>query len=154
MFLRTLWKFCSQTPSIQVEVFWVVTPCSVVVGYQHFGGPCYLHLQGEVTTPMFLFTHCWRSQEENFLHDLKPNRPILSVDFAYYYRRLESNSCQLRRVLKAKSDKRTSWNRPPKVSLCCSYSQEELCKEEADSNHFRLSGIEPMYREWAAVEHK
>jgi hypothetical protein len=29
----------------QVEVFWVVTPCSVVVGYQHFGGPCWLHHQ-------------------------------------------------------------------------------------------------------------
>jgi len=32
---------------IQVVVFWVVTPCSVV--YQHFGRPCCLHLQGEVS---------------------------------------------------------------------------------------------------------
>jgi len=24
---------------LQVEVLWVVTPCSVVVGYQRFGGP-------------------------------------------------------------------------------------------------------------------
>jgi hypothetical protein len=32
----------------QVEVFWVVTACSVPVGYQHFRGPCCLHLQGEV----------------------------------------------------------------------------------------------------------
>jgi hypothetical protein len=32
---------------IQVKVFWVVTSCSVVVGYQRFGGPCCLHLQGE-----------------------------------------------------------------------------------------------------------
>jgi hypothetical protein len=31
----------------QVDVFWVVTPSSVVVGYQRFGGPCCLHLQGE-----------------------------------------------------------------------------------------------------------
>jgi hypothetical protein len=31
---------------IQVEVFWDVMPCSVVVGYQHFGGPYCLHLQG------------------------------------------------------------------------------------------------------------
>jgi len=31
----------------QVEVFWVVTPCIVVVGYQSFGGPCCLHLQGD-----------------------------------------------------------------------------------------------------------
>jgi hypothetical protein len=32
----------------QVEVYWVVTPCSVVAGYQRFGGPCCLHLQDEV----------------------------------------------------------------------------------------------------------
>jgi len=28
---------------IQVEVVWVVTPCSVVVGYQPFRGPESLH---------------------------------------------------------------------------------------------------------------
>jgi len=33
--------------NIEVEVFWVVTPCNVVVGYQRFRGPCCLHLQGE-----------------------------------------------------------------------------------------------------------
>jgi len=32
----------------QAEVFCVVTPCSVVVGYKCFKGPCCLHLQGEV----------------------------------------------------------------------------------------------------------
>jgi hypothetical protein len=32
----------------QVDVFWVVTPCIAAVGYQRFGGPWYLHLQGEV----------------------------------------------------------------------------------------------------------
>jgi hypothetical protein len=31
----------------QVEVLWVVTPCSVVVGYQRFRDQCCLHLQGE-----------------------------------------------------------------------------------------------------------
>jgi len=31
----------------QVEVFWVVTQCSVMVGYQPFRGPCCLHLQPE-----------------------------------------------------------------------------------------------------------
>jgi len=35
------------TVKIQVEVFWVVSPCSVVIGYQRFGDPWYLHLQGE-----------------------------------------------------------------------------------------------------------
>jgi hypothetical protein len=29
----------------QVEIFWVVTPCCVVVGYQDFGEPCCLHLE-------------------------------------------------------------------------------------------------------------
>jgi hypothetical protein len=32
---------------IQVEVVWVVMLCSVVVGCQHFRGPCCLHIQGE-----------------------------------------------------------------------------------------------------------
>jgi hypothetical protein len=35
---------------IQVEVLWVVTSCSVEVGYQRFGGPCCHHLQGEDPT--------------------------------------------------------------------------------------------------------
>jgi len=34
----------------QVEIFWVVTSCSFVVGYQCFRGPCCLHLQDDVTT--------------------------------------------------------------------------------------------------------
>jgi hypothetical protein len=33
--------------NIQVDVFWVVTPCSVVVGHR-FEGQCCLHLRGEV----------------------------------------------------------------------------------------------------------
>jgi hypothetical protein len=32
----------------QVEVFWIVTQHNVVVGYQHFRGPCCLHLEGKV----------------------------------------------------------------------------------------------------------
>jgi len=32
------------TVKIQVEVFWVVTPCSVVVGHQRFAGPCCVRL--------------------------------------------------------------------------------------------------------------
>jgi hypothetical protein len=34
--------------TFQVKVFWVVTACSVVAGYQYFRGLCCLHLQGEV----------------------------------------------------------------------------------------------------------
>jgi len=32
--------------------FWVMMPCSVVVGYQHFRGSCCLHLQREPTTTL------------------------------------------------------------------------------------------------------
>jgi hypothetical protein len=31
-----------------VVVLWVMMLCSGVLGYQHFGGPCCHHLQGEV----------------------------------------------------------------------------------------------------------
>jgi len=33
---------------IQAQIFWVVTPCGDVVGYQRFGGPCCIHAHGEV----------------------------------------------------------------------------------------------------------
>jgi hypothetical protein len=33
---------------IQVEVFWVVMLCIVIVGYQHFTGPCCSPLHSEV----------------------------------------------------------------------------------------------------------
>jgi hypothetical protein len=32
----------------EVEVFWYVASCSDMVRYQRFGGPCCLHLRGEV----------------------------------------------------------------------------------------------------------
>jgi len=32
------------TRIFQLGFFWVVMPCSVMVGYQHFGGPCSLYL--------------------------------------------------------------------------------------------------------------
>jgi len=35
-------------PRVQVEVLCVVTPCSVVVAYQNFRGPCCLLLQERV----------------------------------------------------------------------------------------------------------
>jgi len=36
--------------NIRVKVFWVLISCSVVVGYQHFRGPCCLHLQAAWTS--------------------------------------------------------------------------------------------------------
>jgi hypothetical protein len=47
-------EFCSGSSEafmalvFQIEVFWFVTPCSVVVGYQRFRGPYCHHLQDEV----------------------------------------------------------------------------------------------------------
>jgi hypothetical protein len=35
--------------NIQLTVFWAVTLGGDVVEYQHFGGPCCLHLEDEVT---------------------------------------------------------------------------------------------------------
>jgi hypothetical protein len=37
-----------KTLTFLVRVFWVMTPCTLARGYRHFGGPCWLHLQGEV----------------------------------------------------------------------------------------------------------
>jgi hypothetical protein len=39
------WVEAFMVVMFQVEVFWVVTLCSVVVGYQHFRGPCCHHHQ-------------------------------------------------------------------------------------------------------------
>jgi len=48
-FTHSFAKFeVSTAVNFQVEFFWVVTLCSVVVGYQRFRGPCRLVLQGEV----------------------------------------------------------------------------------------------------------
>jgi len=35
----------------QVKVFWVVTPCNVVVGYQHFRGPCFIAMAPQPRRP-------------------------------------------------------------------------------------------------------
>jgi hypothetical protein len=36
--------------AIQVCVFWVLTPCTATVGYEGFGGPYCLHIQGQETS--------------------------------------------------------------------------------------------------------
>jgi hypothetical protein len=69
---------------IQVVIFWaVVTPCSDVGRYQRFGGPCCIHLQGEVKmeaaksseTLVSYHTITWRHKPED--HDLKVIKEIL-----------------------------------------------------------------------------
>jgi hypothetical protein len=41
--------------TVQFEVLWVVTSCSDVVRYERFGGPCCLHLQGELIDCSLVF---------------------------------------------------------------------------------------------------
>jgi len=43
-------SFEAFTVMFQVEFLWVVTPSSLVVGYQRIEDPFYLHLQGEVVS--------------------------------------------------------------------------------------------------------
>jgi len=57
----------------QVKVFWIVMPCSVVVGYQRFGGPSWRWRQHgplkrwyPTTTP-----HCVRTQKTSSRDSLK-----------------------------------------------------------------------------------
>jgi len=43
--LPSLYKMSPLFPfECQVEVFWVVTPCNIVIGHQHFRRSCCLHL--------------------------------------------------------------------------------------------------------------
>jgi hypothetical protein len=46
--LRTEMEIEIEPATSQVELFWIVTSCSVVAGYQRFKGPCYLSLQDEL----------------------------------------------------------------------------------------------------------
>jgi hypothetical protein len=42
---------------IQGVVFWIVKLCTDMVGYQHFGGPCCLHLQGAQFSKTLVYHH-------------------------------------------------------------------------------------------------
>jgi len=44
--------------NFHVEVFWAVTPCNAVVGYQRFGEPCCFHLHpGDVDVNCYTESH-------------------------------------------------------------------------------------------------
>jgi hypothetical protein len=42
---------------MEMAVFWVVAPCSLVDVYQRFGGPCCLHHQGHRLVVCYKFTN-------------------------------------------------------------------------------------------------
>jgi hypothetical protein len=52
-----MWDFTAM--EIHVMVFWVMTPCSNMVGHQCFRGPCCLHLQYPVTSLHSVITMTW-----------------------------------------------------------------------------------------------
>jgi hypothetical protein len=49
--------------NIQIKVFWIVTPCSDVVGYQRFGGSCCLHVQGEEKKRWYFLSQHYTASE-------------------------------------------------------------------------------------------
>jgi hypothetical protein len=74
-------SFLSSWLWFQVMVLWVVTPCSDVVGYQRFGKPRCIHLQGsyrlleshgQKTSALFLlaFRHSFRISWRSLLRKM------------------------------------------------------------------------------------
>jgi len=60
----------------EVEVFSVVKPYNVMIGYQNFRGPCCLHLQGSI-----LQQQCMASQ---------PRRPQLEISLLWKSQNLQN----------------------------------------------------------------
>jgi hypothetical protein len=63
-----------------VQVFRVVTPCSVLVGYQCFIGPCCLHLQDEVKMEA-----AWTSEMPVSHHDFTQHYGPEDLDLKPFY---------------------------------------------------------------------
>jgi hypothetical protein len=57
--------------NFHVEVFWVLTPCSVVLGYRRFRGPCCLHLQSSPWR--------WRQHGSPTLHGVRTQKTSICI---------------------------------------------------------------------------
>jgi hypothetical protein len=59
----------------QIQVFCVVTPCSVAAGYQRFGGPCCLHILGHNPEDLDLKGVSWPLLKMRGIRSLAPCSP-------------------------------------------------------------------------------
>jgi len=65
---------------IQVQVFWVVMPCSVAVRYRCFGGPCCFHLGGEVKMSEARSRETFGIVQRHYTAS-QPRRPGLGMEY-------------------------------------------------------------------------
>jgi len=64
-----------------------MTPCSDVVGYQRFEGPCCLHLQGEVNSVHILTPYFFKTQFNIILsaYSFRFNHLLIFCEVQTYY---------------------------------------------------------------------
>jgi len=73
--------------NIQVRVFWIATPCSVMVGYKHFRGPCCPRLQ---SSGFWRLVVMWKDTNVSKVHATT----IFNVKLVLYQ---NTTRCQFRR---------------------------------------------------------
>jgi hypothetical protein len=76
---RVLFARCEVFPAVkfQVEVCWVLIPCSVVVGYQRFRGLCCLKMEASTGKVFSIFVAClsftcppWEADSHSASHEI------------------------------------------------------------------------------------
>jgi hypothetical protein len=106
-------------PIIVVDVFWVMTPCSAAVVCQRFGGPCCLHLQGEVRNVGFILQYCTASQSRRPLHSrenlISTIPSFIWKDWGKSQKKLSQDSLSFGRDSNLKPSEYEEWD----CDVCC-----------------------------------